>query len=342
MEIPGEKLVIKLWDTLAEKGIGNLLRPWQLRREGQAAVDVRRAEMLALAQAEIDAAAIRSGQKALLVNGELVDRPALIAPSDHGIAVNATSPLPLPLPYVAEIADQNAKAEAMRQEVSVAKAVLYAEEELQRDTTAPPEDSPHDDWLLRWRECAAGVSSEELQQLWGKVLAGEVKSPGRFSLRALEFLRNLSQGEAQAIERISPFVVSGVIYRGEDSVLEEEGVKFTDLLAMQELGVLAGVEAFGLQVTWESEIAGSFRKVLTCHGTLLWITAPDATKVITLEVCSVTAIGKQVLRLGSFSPNAKMLESLAKKIKTLGYEVQLGSYIEVGNNQIKFFNLHAI
>lgn len=340
MEIPGEKLVIKLWETLADKGIGSLLRPWQIRREGRATVDVRREELLALAQADIDAAAIRSGQKILLGNGELVDRPALPAPSEQAVASDATPPLSLP--YVVDIANQNAKAEAVRQEVSIAKAVLYAEKELQTDTTTPPEETPQDDWLLRWRECAAGVSSDDLQQIWGKVLAGEVKSPGRFSLRTLEFLRNLSQAEAKAIERISPFVIAGVVCRGDDQILEAEGIRFSDLLAMQELGVLAGVDGLGLQVTWKSDITGSFQKVLTCHGAVLLITALDATKEIRLKVCTVTAIGNQVLRLGSFSPNARMLESVAKAIKALGFEVQLGSYVQTGENQLQAFNLRAV
>jgi len=50
MEIPGEKLIINLWETIADKGIGSLLKPWQIRREGRANLDVKREEMLALAQ----------------------------------------------------------------------------------------------------------------------------------------------------------------------------------------------------------------------------------------------------------------------------------------------------
>ena len=339
MEIPGEKLIIKLWETIADRGIGSLLKPWQIRREGRANLEVRRDEILALAQAEADAVAIRSGQKLLMVSGEIVNRPALEA------ALNIhenTDRAPLALPRAIEIADQNAKADAVRQEVSIAKAVIYAEEELQNDSSEPLQDSPQDDWLLRWRECAAGVSSDELQQIWGKVLAGEVKSPGRFSLRTLEFLRNLSQTEAQAIERISPFVISGVIYRGNDAVLEAEGVSFSDLLAMQELGVLAGVDGLGLEITWNSNVTASFQKALTCHGALILATAPDPNKIIKLKVCTVTAIGKQVLSLGRFSPNAKMVESVATAIKALGFDVQVGSYFQVGSDQVQTVNLKQI
>lgn len=339
MEIPGEKLIIKLWETIADKGIGSLLRPWQIRREGRANLDVRREEMLALAQAGADADAIRSGRKLLLVSGEIVNQPALEAPMEiEGDANKA----PLALPRAIEIADQNTKAEAVRREVSIAKAIIYAEEELQKDSSEPPQDSPQDDWLLRWRECAAGVSSDELQQIWGKVLAGEVKSPGCFSLRTLEFLRNLSQAEAQAIERISPFVISGVVYRGDDAMLKAEGVSFSYLLAMQELGVLAGVDGLGLEITWNSDATASFLKALTCHGALILATATDANKIIKLKVCAVTAIGKQVLSLGSFSPNAKMVESVATAIKALGFDVQVGNYFHVGQNQLQPVNLKQI
>lgn len=339
MDIPGEKLVIKLWETLADKGIGSLLKPWQIRREGRASVDVKRDELLALAQAESDAAAIRSGQKLLLPNGIIVDRPTPPAPTQ---IVERVDQPPLALPRVIAIADQNATADAVRQEIAVAKAVLHAEDELRNDHSPPTAEKPEEDWLLRWRECAAQVSSEELQGLWGKVLAGEVKSPGRFSLRTLEFLRNLSQGEAKAIERITPFVLGGIVFRGPESVLEAEGVKFSDLLAMQELGVLAGVDGLGLEVSWQSDIAVSFQKTLTSHGAVLWITALEATKEIKIKICAVTAIGKQILQLGKFSPNMKMLESVATAVKAQGFEVQIGSYVPIGENQIQVFNLRAI
>ncbi|HEY6367188.1 MAG TPA: hypothetical protein VI585_20595 [Candidatus Binatia bacterium] len=66
MEFPGERLVIRLWETIAEKGVASLVRPWQIRREGRAQIDIRRAEVVALAQAERDAEDIRSGRKAIV------------------------------------------------------------------------------------------------------------------------------------------------------------------------------------------------------------------------------------------------------------------------------------
>src|SRR4051812_1141964 len=82
MDWPGEKLVTRLWDTVADKGIGGLLKPWQIRREGRAHIDVRRQELLVLAQATKDVEEIKSGRAKLLPSGEVVNAAAhAIGPS---------------------------------------------------------------------------------------------------------------------------------------------------------------------------------------------------------------------------------------------------------------------
>lgn len=50
-----------------------------------------------------------------------------------------------------------------------------------------------DDWLNRFRDEACEKSSEEAQELFSKVLAGEIRSPGAFSLKALTVLGDMDQ-----------------------------------------------------------------------------------------------------------------------------------------------------
>ena len=341
-ELPGEKLIIKLWDSLVDKGIGNLLKPWQQRREGRTTIDLRREEMLAIAQAEQDVEAIRRGQKVLAPNGELV---ALPAPIDLSVQVLDAPCTTVAIEYISDVASRNSRVEDIRREISVAKAVLHAEQELQSDPTPPKDEPVSDDWLLRWRDCAAGVSTEELQSLWGKVLAGEVKSPGHYSLRTMEFLRNLSQGEARAIERISPFVVSGIIFLepliSEFGLLTGEGLEFNDLHAMEEIGLLAGVGVRG-KIIWNCVGSTSFEKVLKCHGKLLQVTSPDPNKVFGLIACTVTAIGWQVLQLGNFQPNEKMLLAMGRAIKAQGFKVEMGRYVHLDGSKIERYDLTPI
>ncbi len=54
-----------------------------------------------------------------------------------------------------------------------------------------------DDWLNQFRESACQKSSEEAQELFSKVLAGEIRKPGSFSLLALTTLADMDQKVAE-------------------------------------------------------------------------------------------------------------------------------------------------
>ncbi len=58
--IPGEELLIKIWETL-EKGVTGLIRPWQEKRIGQTLNDVKADEIRKIANAEKDAEKIKTG-----------------------------------------------------------------------------------------------------------------------------------------------------------------------------------------------------------------------------------------------------------------------------------------
>jgi hypothetical protein len=48
----GEKLLIKMWETLTEKGIGSLLEPWHKSRISKVELEAKRNEIIILAEAE--------------------------------------------------------------------------------------------------------------------------------------------------------------------------------------------------------------------------------------------------------------------------------------------------
>ena len=182
VDVPNTKLLIRLLETL-EKTTGDLLAPWQIRRKGRAKLDLRRDQRLALAQAERDMEDIKYGRKHFTSDYRLVDGPtpkSATRPSDDDSSGT-----------LATIAQQNMLVERMRAELNVVKALVSAAAELDGDVQEPPDRRVDDDWLLRWRESAGRVSSEKLQDLWGKVLAGEVKSPGAFSAPDARILEEL-------------------------------------------------------------------------------------------------------------------------------------------------------
>jgi uncharacterized protein YuzE len=327
MNWPGENLLIKLWETLADKGVGGLLKPWQIRREGIAQTDVKRHEVLALAEAEREAQEIRAGRLSL---------------SDSKFAISLTTKTTIDNPKTngsIHIATQTLIADTLRKEINVAKAITHAEDELKNDTeNTVPDENIDSDWLYRWRDYAGTVSSDELQVLWGRILAGEVKSPGTYSYRLLELVRNLNRNEAILIEKISPFVITDFIVRQPESILEAEGITFNILLDLQELGIVAGVEAIGLNKQFPSSASESFIKILLCYGRGILVEHSDPKKKLDIGVYVITTLGKQVIRLGKFKANNKYLEAVALEIVKKGFKVSLCDYVPAGKDQVRYFN----
>ncbi|MFM4965831.1 TIGR03899 family protein [Aeromonas bivalvium] len=58
------------------------------------------------------------------------------------------------------------------------------------------------DWLTRFLQLAEDISMVPMQQLWGRIFAIEVATPGRFSIRSLATLKEMTQREAQLFQRL--------------------------------------------------------------------------------------------------------------------------------------------
>lgn len=343
MELPGERLIIKLWETLAEKGVGSLLAPWQAKRDGRARIEIRTNELLALAQAESDAADIRSGRKRLALDGSMRLLPALTssAVSTESSSFDRAEPT-IELQAIAKRSLQNELAEAVRKEINISKALIFAEEALANDSQPSPDRSIDDDWIYTWRDYAAKVSSEELQRLWGSVLAGEIKSPGNFSIRTLDFIRTLSKSEAERVSQLAPFVIEDRILRKQDKHLEKHGITFTRLLEMQDLGVISGVESIGLTSAFSSAEPDRFRLPLRSNGKVLMVESDDPTKQLKLEVYLLTKVGIQLMKFGSFEPDIEYLHLVGKKIIEQGFSVQLADWNQTNEHKGTYSNAEKI
>ncbi|MCF1439464.1 MAG: TIGR03899 family protein, partial [Shewanella sp.] len=57
------------------------------------------------------------------------------------------------------------------------------------------------DWRHQFFQMAEQIYSRRMQELWARILASEIVKPGHFSLRTLHTLKQLTQREAQLLER---------------------------------------------------------------------------------------------------------------------------------------------
>ncbi len=61
---------------------------------------------------------------------------------------------------------------------------------------------PNHDWIARLFNDVQDVSSEDMQSLWAKILAGEIERPGSTSIRTLGILKNVDQSTAHLFRNL--------------------------------------------------------------------------------------------------------------------------------------------
>lgn len=326
MNWPGEAVLSRLIETI-EKGIGGIAKPWQIRREGKANAEARAHEMLFLAQAEKQVEAIRNGSKKLDQTGRLIaSQPQLLLDgpkSENRIGSNEDIQFAEVFATAAVSVDV---ADAMQKSINLKRISLFAEEEAETiDARPTPEGAssksaevPNDDWFARWRAGAQNVKREEMQRLWGRLLAGEVAVPGSYSLHTVDFLSRMSQTDAALLEKVAPFATSAGLIKKASEIWEGSGVRFSDLLYLDDLGLLNGASSgvgglvFGPNLNvWEGR---KYRIVSSGEVALIFNFKPDhdPKAKFSFECFPLTLVGREILSLATIVPNEEYLKRIAE------------------------------
>lgn len=352
MSWPGEKILIRLIDTL-EKGIGGALLPWQTRRVSKANAEARALEFLLLKQAELDVEELKAGRKKIDASGKLVvcDTPKLLGALDA--RSNDESPpesRSLNRMEFAVAARTAADALDMQRAINLKKISLYAEEEAEeldnKSPTTSAADSTQskkvdDDWFAKWRTGAQEVSREEMQRLWGKLLAAEVAEPGSYTLHTVDFLSRMSTSEAELLARVAPFVTDSGIIRVGDDFFKSHNLNFSDFLFLNDLGLLNGIVGVGgLQATLgRSHFNGRAMYTLVSGRQALVFDMGDVANSppeLKFEVFTLTRVCQEILTLTNITTDPAYLQKISEQAISKGaVEVKIGNVHSDGRRIIQ-------
>lgn len=122
------------------------------------------------------------------------------------------------------------KVENVEDIVSKAKQQFAPDEQV-------PEEPVEQDWMTRFLNIAEEISDKDLQDIWGRILAGEIKKPKSYSLRTLEVLRNMSKDEASLVMKASTFQVDLDLICTEPFALN-----LMERISLEDIGVVCGEE----------------------------------------------------------------------------------------------------
>lgn len=71
------------------------------------------------------------------------------------------------------------------------------------------EKEPSQDFINRWRNDSKQIHSEELQNIWGRLMAEEINNPDSISLRTLDVIKNISKTEAESFVSCLKYMIHG-------------------------------------------------------------------------------------------------------------------------------------
>ena len=181
------------------------------------------------------------------------------------------------------------------------------------------------DWTNRFFSIVEDISDETLQDIWGRILAGEVKQPNSFSLRTLDLLRNVTKEEAELFVKASKYYVEKNFI-----CTEEFDLSLHDTLLLGETGFINRTE---MTKEWNIE-PNSKLEIIIDRNTLI-ILHNDTNKKVWCQpsVKKLSKAGIEILSLVEKTDRNKFYKILTQFFKSNGVSrVFKHEIVEYGEN----------
>lgn len=212
----------------------------------------------------------------------------------------------------------------------IGKTVLELE-----DKTVESTDDVDEDWLNRFFNIVEDVSDEQLQSLWSRILAGEILQPHSYSLRLLEFLRNISKDELELILKIMPFITGKKIFKN-DNILSKYGINYELILKLDEIGILNSSAMISQYYDLNNNEQASLfdNKEIIC----LVNNKSSEKKHISIPIFTVNEIGLKLQKLSNTKMNVDFVKEILTSISKENNEIcfSLNKIKSINGNQIDY------
>lgn len=154
-------------------------------------------------------------------------------------------------------------------------------------------DEPVDEgWKNRFFGIVEDITDEELREIWGRVLSGEIKKPKSYSLRTLETLRNLTKEAAAIFVKAASFSIKN------EYIYKNSSLSLSERLQLQEIGLMLD-DGMGINFTIEVKAKSVEIIVLDDNTVFRLYNDSDNRLRIDLEIYKLSTAGKEILKLVS-------------------------------------------
>lgn len=228
-------------------------------------------------------------------------------------------------------AKQRQLANLVREQANIEAVIDLAKNNLRLEESVSDEDVD-EDWIARFFNIVKDVNSDEMKLIWGKILAGEVKKPGSFSLRTLETIKNLSKSDAELFEKIMPFIVvkNALMFTPSNGeLLKQYGITYSNLMKLNECGLIDSSGVVSIHLLKNNRQQECFD-----NGTkLIILEAKDKIKAhCSIGIYPLTSAGVELYNTLLHTPNHSFFSEFAKTLrqecKRENVEVSIYTFVE--------------
>jgi len=215
--------------------------------------------------------------------------------------------------------------EAKRQQ-NIESVTSIAAEQLSSDNEVS--SSPVDpDWSARLFGYIGDISNEEMQMIWGKILADEIKKPGSYSFRTLEVVKSLNKQEAELINGYArrAFKISNGSYAF-ITLDNKIDIPILDLTKLRDAGILSSTEILTLDYHINENTP---RKVYFLNfDALIEVELNNKSDADIFNYTLFTSVGVEILKLINPTSDIGYITDVAKTLIDHNLNAKAGRIIE--------------
>jgi uncharacterized repeat protein (TIGR03899 family) len=243
------------------------------------------------------------------------------------------------LPLIEDRTEERLDFQEVKKQKNIESVTSKAAKELKNEQ--PVTDEPVDeDWTNRFFRIVEDISNEEMQELWSKILAGEIKQPKTYSLRTLELIRNLSKTEANIFKKVANLAVKSnkvnYLFKGNDEdLLSKYDIGYSDIALLIEIGLIQPGDFVSYQVLQQPRDS---KVVFTSGHTVIVAEIKANTPTILMPVDVFSNSGNELLNLVQSNPPFDYLKAIANSIKSQNVEVKYGHILSWNGDMITHTN----
>ena len=224
----------------------------------------------------------------------------------------------------------------LRKQMNIDNVARIAIEQLKNESNVS-DDPVDEDWTIRFFNIVEDVSDEQMQLLWGKILAGEVKTPNSFSIRTIELLKNITKSEAKLFTRIANYIITNenkyFIFKGDNSdMLNNYGFTFEDRLKLIEIGLIQPETNLVFKfMTYIKDVEDIF----ISGKYLIKSTKKANSPQCEIPALRLTSIGEELIKLLTITSVDNYIKDFSLYMQSKGLNIEYAFILEINKNELK-------